>query len=1657
MSNFLFNRNGYLSEQSDATPEEIAQKFLQENAQKLGLTAADVQNAVITDQYTNERNGVSHIYFAQTLNGLEVHNGDLNLTIDQQGRVVSAGNRFGRALSQNFNTTTARLSAAQAVMTAAEAQGLSFNAALQMIENVGGTAQEVVFAGANVSRDNIPAKLMYEITEDGEAHLVWRTVINATNSEDWKEINIDATTGTVLSETNWTSHADYNVFAHPTEHPDDGDRSIVTDPHHTTASPFGWHDTNGVAGAEFTDTRGNNVFAQEDRDGNNTGGYRPDGGVDLNFDFDLDLTQEPINYQDAAITNLFYWNNTLHDILYQYGFDEASGNFQENNYGKGGIGGDPVQADAQDAFDLGARNNANFATPPDGSDPRMQMYVFNSTTPNRGSDLDNTIIIHEYGHGVSNRLTGGPSNASALSLNQSRSMGEGWSDFFALAFTMKPTDTAIGTYPLGTYVLGQDPQTGAGIRNYPYSTDMSVNPLTYESIETTNIPHGGGEIWAATLLDLFWNFVDQYGFDEDIYTGTSGNNIVIQLVVDAMKIQPANPTFLDARDAILIADQINNGGANNGLIWETFARRGMGVDAYDGGSAASLDVTNGFEVPATSAGAVEFDQELYEVGDTVQISLSDLDITGTSPSLEITTSEGDSEPVTLTESDIAFGLFSAEITTTDEPVATDDGFLQVKNGTTLTVTYNDADDGTGTPATVTDTAEVQELEDIFVADFSDAAGSPSNDGFTVDNTGATVAGLWHLSTGRGNQEGHSADDSMYYGQGESATGGGNYNVGDSAGRITSPTIDLTSHETAQLSFNYVLQTEGGAPTYDHARVLISQDGGAFTPITSNATELTDPATGWTKATVDLSEYAGSNIQVQFDFDTGDGALNSFEGWYVDDITVSVPVTEVPEIEEIFVADFSDAGGSPSNDGFTVDNTGATVAGLWHLSTGRGNEEGHSADDSMYYGQGEGPTGGGNYNVGDSAGRITSPTIDLTSHETAQLSFNYVLQTEGDAPIYDHARVLISQDGGAFTPIASNATELTDPATGWTNATFDLSEYAGSNIQVQFDFDTGDGIANAYEGWYIDDVTVSVPVTEGSGTGEIQGRKWHDIDGDGLQAAWEPGIADLTLYLDENANGQLDEGEISTTTDENGDYSFKYLEAGNHIVAEELPQGWEQTYPGMIKQQAAIEPDEYTAGTILNAVEPDVTISAIGSFASNNQVSAQTTPYTSTGTQAFSNGGSAWWSDGLREFRADFETPVSVVSLDFISDDTLDVGKLEAYDAQGNLLQTYLTSNLTTGDVEKMAIVRPQADISYILASGNGGEAGNLDNLKFIKHIPSTQTVNLEEGEVATDINFGNRQIGDGILEDFEDGSMSEYTEVGGTSGTSLSTAAAHDGNFGLLDSAAAGWTYRNDITLEQGDVISGWVKFANVADARAYWGFGASSAGTFSVVLAPNTNQFIIQENNNYSYTDLSAASQTFSANKWYRVELDWGEGGEMTAKLFDSDGITELNSVTGTSNLFTEGGIAFRGFGNNKYFDSISVKKADGSSFSFNELENSTTDPNFADPFPKSDAQITTNIDLLTGEPRTNTAEISNLENGAGVNGDVNGETVTNEFVLNHETAGFPISMPSPTLANDIVSSVRGSNAGLLQDSQSLLFTEDEKLFGSAEILSHQHSLLAA
>jgi extracellular elastinolytic metalloproteinase len=446
----------------------------------------------------------------------------------------------------------------------------------------------------------------------GVVRLVWNFQVHTPDLQHMYDFTVDASDSKVWTRFDWVTSDSYRVYARPAESPNhvaplppsDG-RTLVANPADTGpvaaghASPFGWHDTNGAAGAEFTVTQGNNAQAYTDTDNNNSpdAGSSPSGGASLNFDFALNLAGAPSTYRPAAVTNLFYWNNIIHDVQYQYGFDEAAGNFQVNNYGRGGLGNDSVQAEAQDG---GGTNNANFGTPPDGQRPRMQMYVWTSPNPDRDGDVDNGIVIHEYGHGISNRLVGGPSNVNCLSNTQQP--GEGLSDFWALAYTAEVGDAGTDGRGIGTYALGQA-TSGVGIRTQRYSTNPSLNTWTYASINGMAVPHGVGSVWAQAAWEVYWKLVDAHGFDPDLYnaTGNAGNQRMMLYVNEGLKNTACNPTFTQVRDGILAAAADNHGGEDVCPMWEAFAAYGLGTNAVSGG-ANSTSPTNGFNIPANCQG-----------------------------------------------------------------------------------------------------------------------------------------------------------------------------------------------------------------------------------------------------------------------------------------------------------------------------------------------------------------------------------------------------------------------------------------------------------------------------------------------------------------------------------------------------------------------------------------------------------------------------------------------------------------------------------------------------------------------------------------------------------------------------------------------------------------------------------------------------------------------------------------------------------------------------------------------------------------------------------------------------------------------------------------------------------------------------------------------
>lgn len=746
---------------SQSNDKEIIEKYL--SVRK--LSSGNTFDIINTSENKNSQGKIINIQ--QTYNDIPVY-GAISSVLIRDNNVKYISNSF-ITIPEKKSTKKASFDIQRDFSTILSSQ------------NINGSIKDYTFVGRSDNR--VLSKLVYFPTEDNQLQLSHVLNFFEKGTSNYWNIIVDATSGKVIEKTNLTlsckfhdhsfsseqeliphyqkqvaddsvfkqentinspDNASYRVYALPVESPNFGQRTLEANPWFADASPLGWHNDGDDA---YTITRGNNTYTYTDLNGSNSIGSSANGGTQRLFDFPLDLSKPVETYTDAAVTNLFYTTNKMHDIFYRFGFDEAGRNFQASNFGKGDAytDFDPVLAEARDGA---STNNANFATPPDGFSPRMQMYLwkygylmtynaptdminrkpaagynidFGGTFPTNspitsdivlatplnactdltntnlagkialiergtcnfdfkfkkaqekgakavilynasptqnignmtGSDntvtipgilidnqegllikskiengatvnvnlqyntfsidgsLDNGIIAHEYTHGISNRSTGnGYSCLDASKANEQ--MGEGWSDFFALMVTNKVDATADIPRSTGTFAANQN-NNGVGIRAAKYSPNFAINNYTYGSTNGKYFDagngnlvvdvHGIGFIWATMLWDLHWKFADKYGFSSNIALNpNSGSAKVVQVVMEGMKLQGCNPSFVTGRDAIIAADENLNNGANKCMIWNTFAKRGLGVNAKAGATRGVLpnaisDQVEDFSVP----------------------------------------------------------------------------------------------------------------------------------------------------------------------------------------------------------------------------------------------------------------------------------------------------------------------------------------------------------------------------------------------------------------------------------------------------------------------------------------------------------------------------------------------------------------------------------------------------------------------------------------------------------------------------------------------------------------------------------------------------------------------------------------------------------------------------------------------------------------------------------------------------------------------------------------------------------------------------------------------------------------------------------------------------------------------------------------------------
>jgi len=613
-------------------PYRPTRAFVEEHRALFGHGPEALDKARVKRAFVTPHNGLRTVVWEQAVDGIPLFESELISHTTSRGELVNVSSQFlpdpetaadRGATNRALVVATPKLSARQAVVRAAQDITPDFSDQSIAPERetieipVAGPEKRQFFTSAKL-KGKAEAKLIWLPMGQDRLRLCWDVILMDRSRGEMFRVLVDVQTGEPLVRrclTDYLTEATYRVYTSDspspfspsyqtavTNQPPLTNRVLVTlSALNTNASPNGWINDGG------NETLGNNVDAHTDRNADNVADLpRPHGSPARVFDFPLDLAQAPAAYTNAAVVQLFYWNNFMHDKLYELGFTEAAGNFQSNNFARGGLGNDAVQADAQDGSGV---NNANFSTPPDGSPGRMQMYIFTGVTPNRDGDLDAEVILHEYTHGLSNRRVGGGVGISAL---QSGGMGEGWSDFYAMALLSSPDDDVNAPYASGGYVTylmsGLTQNYYFGIRRYPYCTDMTKNPLTFKDIDplqasshtgiprspiigtTANEVHNMGEVWCMTLREARANLIMKYGW-------AIGNQLILQLVTDGMNLSPANPNFLQTRDAILQADQVDTGGANQYELWSAFAKRGMGFSATSPVSSTATGVVEAFNVP----------------------------------------------------------------------------------------------------------------------------------------------------------------------------------------------------------------------------------------------------------------------------------------------------------------------------------------------------------------------------------------------------------------------------------------------------------------------------------------------------------------------------------------------------------------------------------------------------------------------------------------------------------------------------------------------------------------------------------------------------------------------------------------------------------------------------------------------------------------------------------------------------------------------------------------------------------------------------------------------------------------------------------------------------------------------------------------------------
>lgn len=406
-----------------------ALQLVLENKQVIGLTDKDLNDAIVSSSYTVPSTGMTMVYLQQTYKGIPVFN-KMQVLAFKEGKLVSNAGKFIPDMDKVSAGSSGypSLAADQAVRLAFAEEKLVAPALSILGSSENGSV--IDYGKPAGVTENVIANLFWFPKEKDSlvtAELGWQVQVAPAGTDDVWHVRLNASTGRLIEKINIVVFEDFKIDRKPQQtvgigggrkqyiHPEFGIEINKEEKQHSpnavananylvipypyeapsfspaatrsnpwTAAPgnattLGWH-SDGTT--DYIISRGNNVWATEDTSGTNqnvglpaTSTTSPDP---LNFSFTPNYGVEPSinpNMQQFCITNLFYWNNIVHDITYQYGFDEVGGNYQQNNLGRGGVGNDYVTALAQSGAAGHIGNNANFLPTVDGVKGRMRMYL----------------------------------------------------------------------------------------------------------------------------------------------------------------------------------------------------------------------------------------------------------------------------------------------------------------------------------------------------------------------------------------------------------------------------------------------------------------------------------------------------------------------------------------------------------------------------------------------------------------------------------------------------------------------------------------------------------------------------------------------------------------------------------------------------------------------------------------------------------------------------------------------------------------------------------------------------------------------------------------------------------------------------------------------------------------------------------------------------------------------------------------------------------------------------------------------------------------------------------------------------------------------------------------------------------------------------------